>query len=68
MTRKDTIWGARHKSEGEEISRIMEYYRANFNINVTILEASAILAERSKDTFWNEKKAREIIAKLRGLL
>lgn len=68
MARKNTIWGARHVDEDKEIKRIIEYYRKQFSIDITILEASAILAERSKSIFWNDKQARDIIMKLRGLM
>jgi len=67
MGRKDTIWGARHKLEGEEIKRIIENYKNLFNIELNILEASAIQALRSKDSFWNDKKAIDTIRRLRGI-
>lgn len=68
MGRKETVWGARHIREDEEIKRIIEYYNKTFNIDLTILEASAIIAERSKSMFWNNKQAKEIIMRLRGLI
>lgn len=67
MSRKDTVWGHKHRDEDAEIKRIIEYY-GQFGISITKLEASAILAERSKDVFWTEKKARDVLLKLRGLL
>ena len=67
MGRKNTIWGARHKIEGEEINRIIESYKKLYNIDINILEASAVQAERSKDVFWNDKKAMDAIKKLRGV-
>lgn len=67
MSRKETVWGARHISEEKEIERIIEYYRNNLNIVITKLEASAILVSRSMDVIWNDKKAIEQIRRLRGL-
>lgn len=68
MGRKNTIHCARHIIEDKEIKRIIEHYRKSLKIDITILEASAILAERSQSLFWNNKQAKEIIMKLRGIL
>jgi len=67
MARKNTVWGARHLMEEQEIKRIIEEYQRLFDITITKLEASAILAERSKDVFWSESKARDMIKRMRGL-
>ena len=67
MGRKETIWGARHTSEQKEIERIIQNYKEQYNIDLTILEASAIQAERSMDMFWPDKKARDAIKRLRGI-
>lgn len=67
MARKNTVWGARHVIEEEEIRRIIEYYQKTLGINITKLEASAIQAERSMDVMWTDKKAREILMNLRGI-
>jgi uncharacterized ubiquitin-like protein YukD len=66
--RKDTIYCARDKSEEQEINRIIESYMKTLNIEITKLEASAIQAQRSKEVFWDNKKARDFILKLRGML
>lgn len=66
--RKNTRIGvARHRIEDEEIDRIIEEYKRMFNIIITKLEASAIIAERSKGVFWNQNKAKDFLIKLRGL-
>ena len=67
MTRKDTVWGARHKIEEDEILRIIMHYKNSYNIEITKLEASAIQALRSQEIFWNDKKAKEVITRLRGI-
>ncbi|MFX1312075.1 MAG: hypothetical protein ACFFHD_05640 [Promethearchaeota archaeon] len=67
MSRKETVWGARHISEEVEIKRILEYYEKQFNISLTKLEASAVLAERSRNIFWSDKEAIEFVRRLRGL-
>jgi len=67
MGRKETVWGARHIAEAEEIKRIINEYNKLFNIQITKLEASAILAERSKSVFWDKNEARKILERLRGL-
>lgn len=67
MGRKDTVWGARHVREEEEIKRIIQYYESIGINNVTKLEASAVQAMRSQDVFWNQKKAKDAVARLRGI-
>ena len=67
MGRKDTVWGARHVKEEEEIKRIIQYYESIGINNVTKLEASAVQAMRSQDVFWNQKKAKDAVARLRGI-
>lgn len=67
MTRKNTVWGARHISEEEEIYRIIESYKNSMNTEITKLEASAIQAQRSREIFWNNDKAKKFLMKLRGI-
>ena len=67
MGRRETVWGARHIKEEEEIKRIMKEYTEQFGVQITKLEASAIAAMRSQEMFWNHKKAKEAISKLRGI-
>lgn len=68
MARKNTVWGARHTLEEEEIKRTIEYYENSFNISITKLEASAIVAARSFSFHWSDKKAMDELRKLRGVL
>lgn len=68
MSRKDTVWGARHKIEEEEIERIVEYYSNSLGTSITKLEASAIQAMRSQDITWNDSKAKKALARLRGII
>ncbi len=67
MARKDTVWGARHFLEEQEIKRIVEEYKKMWDIEITKLEASAILAQRSKNAYWTAKTAKDFIGKMRGL-
>lgn len=67
MGRKETVWGARHISEDVEIKRTIDSYKELLKIDITKLEASAIVASRSQSVFWDQKKAREILSKLRGM-
>jgi hypothetical protein len=68
MSRKETVWGARHVTELEEIRKIVDYYRNVLNFEITQLEASAVLASKSHDAIWNSKKARDFILSMRGML
>ena len=68
MTRKDTVWGARHILEEEEIQRIIQYYQEELAIRITKLEASAIQAVRSSELIWNRQKAKKLISNLRGII
>lgn len=68
MSRKDTVWGARHRFEEEEIERILKYYEKVLGIRITKLEASAILAKRSNLTFLSDVAAKKLIRELRGIL
>jgi len=68
MTRKNTVWGARHVLEDKEIKRIINYYKKEFGISLTKLEASAIQSIRSKEIFWSEKKAKEVLIELRKII
>lgn len=51
----------------EEAKRIKKLYKDQLNIEITWTEATAIAARRSCDTFWNEKKLKELLSQLRGL-
>jgi hypothetical protein len=64
---KDTVWGARHKIEEEELNRIIKEYDDKLKINITKLEASAIQAFRSKNTFLDLSEAKKMIRRLRGI-
>lgn len=68
MARKNTVWGARHSLEQEEIERIINEFQNMLNITITKLEASVILAERSKSVFWNKNKSLDTIKRLRGII
>ena len=67
MSRKNTVWCARHREEEEEIKRIINYYKDAFGKELTKLEASMILAIRSKETFWPEKKAIDNLRRVKGV-
>lgn len=64
--RKETIHGAFHRNLQEEIKRVMEEMK-KFNIEINKLEATAIIAERSNDVFWDKDKALKILRRLRGV-
>lgn len=68
MARKDTVHTHRHISEEKEIKRIIQYYKEEFNLTLTILEASAIAAKRSLETFWTKNKALKEVQALRGFI
>ena len=65
--RKETIWGARHINEEQEINRLISEYNKQLGVKINKLEASAIQAERSKNVQFNLDEAKEIIRKLRGV-
>jgi hypothetical protein len=67
LSRKETVWVARHKSEEEEINRIIKNSREKLGIELNKLEASIILAERSKEMFWSDIKARDTIRRIKGV-
>ena len=52
----------------DEARRIQKLYKDSLNIDVNWNEATAIAAQRSLENFWNEKKLRETIARIRGVL
>jgi hypothetical protein len=66
MSRKNTVYGARHIKEEEEINRIMEYYENDLKLSITKLEASALQAMRSVDAYWSTEKAKKALMRLRG--
>ena len=68
MSRKDTVWGARHVQEDEELKRITEFYADKLHIIINKLEASAVAAARSKSNVWSDKEARDFLLRLRGML
>ena len=51
----------------EEAKRLKQMYKEIENIDITWVEATALAAERSFEVTWVSKKAREKLAKLRGL-
>ena len=61
MVSKDTIHGAYHKELEKEMNRVREELKKIGIFNPTKLEASVLIAERSRDTFWSEVKAKKII-------
>lgn len=67
MGRKETVWGARHIKEEEEIRRIIEYFESNLNIRITKIEASAAIAARSQNLFWSDNDALKFIRSIRGI-
>jgi len=67
MGRKDTIYCARHKIEEEEIERIIKYYKETLDREITKLDASVILAKRSRNVLWTDKKAIDEIRSVKGI-
>lgn len=62
----NTLRGVFHKLFEEEQTRLIEEYKKR-DINLKKIEASAIVALRSKKISLTEKEAKKIIAKLRGV-
>lgn len=52
----------------DEAKRIKQLYKDSLNIDVTWTEATTIAAKRSLESFWTEKKLKETIAQIRGIL
>lgn len=67
MSRKDTVWGARHKAEDEEIKRIIDRVYNDFNVSITKLEASYILAQRSQSVIFSKEKLMKWLKESRGI-
>lgn len=65
MARSNTVWGARHKEEEQEIERLREEYSRRFKIRLTKLEASAVLARRSKSTSFPANELKKMIEEMR---
>lgn len=61
-----TIHGHYGQRLDQEAKRIKKEY-SEIGIEITWREATDIAAMRSLDVFWDEKKARNILSKLRGL-
>lgn len=67
MTRKDTLWGHRHRKSREEIERLASEVKKRYNIKISLLEADYLMAKRSQSSkFFGNRLVKEI-AKLRGL-
>lgn len=66
MARRDTVWVASHTSTKEEINRIRKYFRSR-GVAITIKEASAIMAVRSKRSYTSDSELKEYLRRLRGL-
>ncbi len=67
MGRGDTFHGAFHINLEAEIERVVgELEKLGFH-NVTKLEASALIAERSRRFSMNNKDVQNFIAKMRGM-
>jgi hypothetical protein len=67
MSRKETVWCARHSKEAEEIERIINYYKKFLNVEISKLEASIILTNKSREAYWNSLKAKKELGKIRGV-
>lgn len=67
MGRKNTIWGARHIDEGKEISRLQDLSRKKYGIQLTKIEASAIMARKSQRGSLNDSEFKELVGDLRGM-
>lgn len=66
--RKSTVWGARHIDEEKEIERIQKEAAKILGIrDVTKLEASKIVAERSSGIIWDSQRFINELRKLRGI-
>jgi len=52
----------------EEARRIKTLYKDSLNMEITWTEATAIAAQRSLENFWNEKRLKDILARLRGIV
>lgn len=66
MGRRDTVWVARHKIEEEEVKRLQGLVEKNCKVKVTKLEASAILARKSKLAAMRNKDIVNFVQELRG--
>ncbi|GAG90731.1 unnamed protein product [marine sediment metagenome] len=68
MGRDDTFYGACHINLGAEIERVIkELERLGFQ-NITKLEASDLIAERSKRFSMNNKDVMNFMERKRGLV
>ena len=63
-----TVHGSYSDILEEEAKRIKQLYRDSLSIDINWNEATAIAAQRSLENFWDEKKLKQTIAKLRGVL
>lgn len=66
MARRNTSWVAGHSTVREEIERIRKYFKNNGS-SITIKEASAILAERSRRCRVSDTELVSWLRRLRGL-
>lgn len=67
MGRKDTIWGAFHLNLDVEIDRVIKELERIGIEHPTKLEASALIAERSKRLRMSDGDAKDYIKYLRGV-
>lgn len=51
-----------------EAERIKKTAKELCNIDLNWVEATAIAAKRSADAFWSDRKLKQVIAELRGVL
>lgn len=51
----------------EEVLRIKKLYKDLLGLEINWTEATAIAGKRSNETFWTEKKLKEMLAQLRGI-
>lgn len=68
MSRKNTFWGAFHSNLEEEIERVIEELNRIGIEHPTKVEASALIAERSKRLVMSDSQAKDFIKKIRGVL
>lgn len=61
-----TIHGHYGPELDAEVRRIKAYYD-KLGVNISWREATDIAGMRSLDALWNDRKAREVLAKLRGV-
>jgi len=68
MTKGDTFWGAFHIDLESEIDRIKQELEHMGVQNPTKLEASALIAQRSRNLTMGKEDIKKFIRKKRGIL